>query len=47
MLGESLAPVSKQPGHWRHCITAGYARLSDVHVVEAAERVDRILLVVT
>ncbi len=39
MAGENLPLVGKLLGHKRHRTTAGYAHLSDEHLVEAAERV--------
>ena len=43
MSGENLLLVGKLLGHRRHETTAGYAHLADAHLVEAAERVGRIL----
>ena len=43
MAGENLPLVGKLLGHRRHRTTAGYAHLDDVHLVEAAERVGRII----
>ena len=36
--------VGKLLGHRRHRTTAGYAHLDDAHLVEAAERVGRIIV---
>ena len=38
MAGENLPLVGKLLGHWRHRTTAGYAHLSDAHLVEAVEK---------
>ena len=38
MAGENLPLVGKLLGHRRHRTTAGYAHLSDAHLVEAAEK---------
>ena len=43
MSGENLPLVGKLLGHRRHRTTAGYAHLADGHLVEAAERVGRII----
>ena len=43
MSGENLPLVGKLLGHRRHRTTAGYAHLADVHLVEAAEKVGRII----
>ncbi len=43
MAGENLPLVGKLLGHRRHRTTAGYAHLDDAHLVEAAERVGRII----
>ncbi len=39
MSGENLPLVGKLLGHRRHRTTAGYAYLSDGHLVDAAEKV--------
>ena len=39
MAGENLPLVGKILGHKRHRTTAGYAHLSDTHLVEAAGKV--------
>ncbi len=44
MAGENLPLVGKLLGHRRHRTTAGYAHLDDAHLVEAAERVGRIIV---
>ena len=43
MAGEGLALVGRILGHQRHRTTAGYAHLADGHLVEAAEKVGRIV----
>ena len=43
MSGENLSSVGRLLGHRRHRTTAGYAHLADGHLVEAAERVGRII----
>ena len=43
MSGENLPQVGKLLGHRRHRTTAGYAHLADGHLVEAAERVGRLI----
>ena len=43
MSGENLPLVGKLLGHKRHRTTAGYAHLSDAHLVEAAETVGRLV----
>ena len=43
MAGENLPLVGKLLGHRRHRTTAGYAHLSDGHLVEAAEKVGNIV----
>ncbi len=43
MSGENLSLVGKLLGHRRHRTTAGYAHLADGHLVEAAERVGKII----
>ena len=43
MAGENLPLVGKLLGHRRHRTTAGYAHLADAHLVEAAEKVGRII----
>ena len=43
MAGENLLLVGKLLGHRRHRTTAGYAHLADAHLVEAAEKVGRII----
>ena len=43
MSGENLPLVGKLLGHRQHRTTAGYAHLADGHLVEAAERVGRII----
>ena len=43
MAGETLPLVGKLLGHRRHSTTASYAHLADGHLVEAAERVGRII----
>ena len=43
MSGENLSLVGRLLGHRRHRTTAGYAHLADGHLVEAAERVGRII----
>ena len=43
MSGENLPLVGKLLGHRRHRTTAGYAHLADGHLVEAAEKVGRII----
>ncbi len=43
MAGENLPLVGKLLGHRRHRTTAGYAHLSDAHLVEAAEKVAYII----
>ena len=44
MSGENLPLVGKLLGHRRHRTTAGYAHLADGHLVEAAEKVGKIIL---
>ena len=44
MAGKNLPLVSKLLGHKRHRTTADYAHLADKHLVEAAERVGRIIV---
>ncbi len=41
--GENLPLVGKLLGHRRHRTTAGYAHLTDEHLVEAAEKVGGII----
>ena len=43
MGGENLPLVGRLLGHRRHRTTAGYAHLSDAHLVEAAEKVGSII----
>ena len=43
MSGGNLPLVGKLLGHRRHRTTAGYAHLADRHLVEAAERIGRII----
>ena len=43
MAGENLPLVGKLLGHRRHRTTAGYAHLSNAHLVEAAEKVASII----
>ncbi len=43
MSGENPPLVGKILGHRRHRTTAGYAHLSDAHLVEAAERIGCII----
>ena len=43
MSGENLPLVGRILGHRRHRTAAGYAHLSDAHVVEAAEKVGDII----
>ena len=43
MSGENLALVGKLLGHRRHRTTAGYAHLADGRLVEAAEKVGRLI----
>ena len=43
MSGEGLPLVGRLLGHRRHRTTAGYAHLSDRHLIEAAEHVGRII----
>ena len=43
MSGENLPLVGKLLGHRRHRTTAGYAHLADGHLVEAAEKVGRLI----
>ena len=43
MAGENLPLIGKLLGHRRHRTTAGYTHLADAHLVEAAERVGRII----
>ncbi len=43
MAGENLPLVGKLLGHRRHRTTAGYAHLADAHLVEAAEKVGRLV----
>ena len=44
MAGENLPLVGKLLGHRRHRTTAAYAHLADRHLVEAAEKVGKILV---
>ena len=44
MAGENLPLVGKMLGHRRHRTTAGYAHLSDEHLIEAAEQIGSIVL---
>ena len=44
MSGENLPLVGKLLGHRRHETTAGYAHLADGHLVEAAEKVGKIIV---
>ena len=43
MAGENLPLVGKLLGHRRHETTAGYAHLADGHLVEAAEKVGKVI----
>ena len=43
MSGEGLPLVGRLLGHARHRTTAGYAHLADAHLVEAAEKVGRLI----
>ena len=43
MAGENLPLVGKLLGHKRHRTTAGYAHVSDEHLVEAAENVGSVI----
>ncbi len=43
MSGESLLLAGKLLGHRRHRTTAGYAHLADAHLVEAAEKVGKLI----
>ena len=43
MAGENLPQVGKLLGHKRHRTTAGYAHLTDAHLVEAAEKIGKII----
>ncbi len=43
MSGENLPLVGRLLGHRRHRTTAGYAHLADGHLVEAAEKVGRLI----
>ena len=43
MAGENLPLVGKLLGHRRHRTTAGYAHLSDAHLIEAAEKVGAVI----
>ena len=43
MSGENLPLVGKLLGHRRHETTAGYAHLADDHLVEAAEKVGKMI----
>ncbi len=43
MSGENLPQVGKLLGRRRHRTTAGYARLADAHLVEAAEKVGSLI----
>ena len=43
MAGENLPLVGKLLGHRRHRTTAGYAHLADDHLVEAAEKVGKMI----
>ena len=43
MSGENLPLVGKLLGHRRHRTTAGYAHLDDAHLVEAAEKVGKMI----
>ena len=43
MSGENLPLVGRLLGHQRHRTTAGYAHLADRHLVEAAEKVGKII----
>ena len=43
MVGENLPLVGKLLGHRRHRTTAGYAHLADAYLVEAAERIGRVI----
>ena len=45
MSGENLPLVGRLLGHRRHRTTAGYAHLTDEHLVEAAEKVGSIIAV--
>ena len=45
MCGENLPLVGRLLGHRRHRTTAGYAHLTDEHLVEAAEKVGGIIAV--
>ena len=44
MSGENLPLVGRLLGHRRHRTTAGYAHLADGHLVEAAERIGKIIV---
>ena len=43
MAGENLPLVGKLLGHRRHRTTAGYAHLADGHLIEAAEKLSKII----
>ena len=43
MAGEGLPLVGRLLGHRRHRTTAGYAHLADSHLLDAAERVGKII----
>ena len=43
MSGENLPLVSKLLGHRRHETTAGYAHLADGHLLQAAEKIGKII----
>ena len=43
MSGENLPLVGKLLGHRRHRTTADYTHLADEHLVEAAEKIGRII----
>ena len=43
MSGENLPLVGKLLGHRRHATTAGYAHLADGHLVDAVERVRKVI----
>lgn len=44
MSGENLPLVGRLLGHRRHRTTAGYAHLADGHLVEAADKVGKIIV---
>ena len=43
MSGENLPLIGRLLGHRRHSTTAGYAHLADGHLVQATEKVRKVI----